>query len=140
MIAKRLTDEIYTKTFIVPPSIDARDAKRLVQRCHMLLTGRMHLAIAAISTTTKVACVEYKEKFEGLFKYHLDLQDCVISSEQAYRSQNLAAFALDCLDPEHARSPTQTALDRTRTLASNNIAPIPMAPRERALKEAAVSH
>lgn len=49
------------------------DAKRIVGFCDVVLTGRMHLAIAAMSQNVPALSFVYQGKFEGLYKmFNLD--------------------------------------------------------------------
>lgn len=50
--------------------------KRLTSLLDLVLTGRMHLAIAALGTTTPVICIAYQGKFEGLYShFNLPLEE-----------------------------------------------------------------
>jgi polysaccharide pyruvyl transferase WcaK-like protein len=62
----------------LPPSIAARcslstaasasDVKLLVRSLDVVVTGRMHLAVAALGEATPVLCASYMEKVEGLYE------------------------------------------------------------------------
>ncbi len=63
---------------------DPAKIKRIVGLLALVVTGRMHLAIASLGMGTPVLCVAYQDKFEGLFQ-HFDFpleylaqpQECV---------------------------------------------------------------
>ncbi len=63
---------------------DPSKIKRIVGQLALVVTGRMHLAIASLGMGTPVLCVAYQDKFEGLFQ-HFDFplehlaqpQECV---------------------------------------------------------------
>lgn len=48
---------------------NAWDAKAIVAELDLVLTSRMHLAIACLSMGTPPACLPYANKFEGLLSY-----------------------------------------------------------------------
>lgn len=47
---------------------DPRAIKGLAAQLDALVTGRMHLAIAALGVCTPVLCIDYQDKFEGLLR------------------------------------------------------------------------
>lgn len=51
---------------------DPARIKHVVGLLDLVITGRMHLAIAAIGMATPVLCITYQDKFEGLYE-HFDL-------------------------------------------------------------------
>lgn len=72
------------------------EVKALAGECDAVLTGRMHLAIAALGMSTPVVCVAYQGKFEGLYK-HFELHGGLIKPEDATRPQKLGAVLDDVL-------------------------------------------
>lgn len=50
------------------PPLNAWELKHLAGMVDLVLTGRMHLAIAALGMGTPPLCVAYMNKFEGLFQ------------------------------------------------------------------------
>lgn len=66
---------------------DPAKIKRIVGLLALVVTGRMHLAIASLGMGTPVLCVAYQDKFEGLFQ-HFDFpleylaqpQECVTNA------------------------------------------------------------
>ena len=62
----------FTATFpdrveMLRPPLNAWELKHLAGMVDLVLTGRMHLAIAALGMGTPPLCVAYMDKFEGLF-------------------------------------------------------------------------
>lgn len=52
--------------------------KCIVGLLALVVTGRMHLAIAALGMKTPVVCITYQDKFEGLFEhFDLDREDLI---------------------------------------------------------------
>jgi polysaccharide pyruvyl transferase WcaK-like protein len=61
---------------------DPARIKHVVGLLDLVITGRMHLAIAAIGMVTPVLCITYQDKFEGLFE-HLGLPpECMIRPDE----------------------------------------------------------
>jgi colanic acid/amylovoran biosynthesis protein len=51
------------------PTLNAREIKRLCESLDFVITGRMHLAIAALGSGTPALCIAYQQKFEGLLMH-----------------------------------------------------------------------
>ncbi|MEQ9639612.1 MAG: polysaccharide pyruvyl transferase family protein [Alphaproteobacteria bacterium] len=66
-IYMKLTEQTRERVYVLQPEFNAWDVKGLVARVDLLVTGRMHLAIAALSQCVPVLGVGYQGKFEGLF-------------------------------------------------------------------------
>lgn len=54
---------------MLPPTLDAWDLKALAGMVDLVVTGRMHLAIAAMGMGTPALCTVYQGKFEGLMAH-----------------------------------------------------------------------
>lgn len=62
---------------------DPRAIKGLASKLDALVTGRMHLAIAALGSSTPVLCIDYQDKFEGLLrKFGLSITDSLCTKEE----------------------------------------------------------
>lgn len=84
-ILKSLPEEQRTRCFSLGKDINAWDVKAITKSVDMVLTGRMHLAIAALGQSTPALCITYVNKFEGLLKhFNLDGFDMVLEPEVAY--------------------------------------------------------
>jgi polysaccharide pyruvyl transferase WcaK-like protein len=64
-------------------------AKRVFASCTHVVTSRMHVAVAALSTGTAVTCFPYLGKFEGLFE-HFGLSEGLLDCEQLNDPRDLA--------------------------------------------------
>jgi len=71
--------------------------KALAGQLDLVLSGRMHLAIAALGSGVPVACVGYQDKFEGLFDlFGLD-RDLLLTRSDACEPGAVAATARQLL-------------------------------------------
>jgi polysaccharide pyruvyl transferase WcaK-like protein len=117
-IASALRDGCDDRVEVLSPPFSAWDVKGLCANLDGVLTGRMHLAIAALGMGTPPLSVAYRGKFEGLMR-HLGLDGGLIAPE---------AF-LDC-------GHTVTALEAfTRDLPNRRAQIIPRLPGMRALAQ-----
>lgn len=56
------------QTFFLDTETTAVELKGIVGLCDIVLTGRMHLGIAAIAQSIPVAAISFQEKFKGFYK------------------------------------------------------------------------
>ncbi len=70
---------------------NAPDAKRLAGHADLVVTGRMHLAIAALGMQTPAVGIGYQGKFEGLME-HFGLDDAIVEAV-AFDAARLEASA-----------------------------------------------
>lgn len=64
-LAGRFADRMH----MLPDTLDSWDLKALAGLVDLVLTGRMHLAIAALGMGTPALCIVYQGKFEGLMAH-----------------------------------------------------------------------
>lgn len=84
-ILQRLPEEVQQRCFLLGKDIDAWDVKALAQSLDIIITGRMHFAIAALGVGTPAVCITYADKFNGLFKhFSLQPEEFAIEPEIAY--------------------------------------------------------
>lgn len=65
---------------MLPATLDAWEVKGLAGKLDFVVTGRMHLAIAAMGMGVPALCTVYQDKFEGLMQ-HFGLEGTTISPE-----------------------------------------------------------
>lgn len=100
----------------------AAELKHLVSKLDGLLTGRMHLAIAALGVGVPVAAVTYAEKFEGLFDHFGFRPSPTISPVACTEGGQLQSFLWDFVSSLSShRERVQHALPRVRALAEHNL-------------------
>lgn len=104
----------------VPTPCSAAEIKSICADLDLVLTGRMHLAIACLGQGTPVVGIRYQGKFEGLFS-HFELQGMTIDPEKAFQPGYLASF-LAAIIPKRKdiREHIQSKLAKVQALASSN--------------------
>lgn len=116
-----LPEKIKLYCFQVPTPCTAADVKAICSEMDLVLTGRMHLAIAALGQKVPVACITYQGKFEGLLNGHFELSEVCISPEIAFQPGQLANFLkTQILKREETHRQIQEKLSKVRELASIN--------------------
>ena len=100
----------------------AAEVQALCAELDIVLSGRMHCAIACLSQGTPVACITYQDKFEGLFE-HFGLQGMTIDPEVSLRSGKLLEFFLPIYqNRDNLRKQIEARLPAVRQLAEANFA------------------
>jgi polysaccharide pyruvyl transferase WcaK-like protein len=121
-IFKGLPPAIQAHCMQVPMPCRAAEVKAFCAELDVVITGRMHLAIACLGQATPVGSITYQGKFEGLFQ-HFGLHDVTISPEQAFQSGELANFCTTIIAQRQSlREQLQTTLPQVKLLAAANFA------------------
>jgi polysaccharide pyruvyl transferase WcaK-like protein len=76
---------------VMGPPYRAGLIKSLSGAMDVILSSRMHLAIAALGSGTPTACITYQGKFEGLYQ-HFGVEGCTIAPDKAMDPATLNAF------------------------------------------------
>lgn len=82
------TDRVYLTADLTLAS----EIKFMAEKCDLVVTGRMHLAIAALGSSVPVAVVDYQDKFVGLFKHFTLPTKFIIQPEEAKKTQAFYEF------------------------------------------------
>ncbi|HMN96300.1 MAG TPA: polysaccharide pyruvyl transferase family protein [Phycisphaerales bacterium] len=99
----------------------AAETKALAGAVDVVLTGRMHLAIAAMGLGIPPACVTYQGKFEGLFR-HFGITSATLDPGEARDPERLAQLCRDCLDERAERAAAiAAALPAVRARSLENL-------------------
>lgn len=119
-IAARLPADIAARVRPVSDPLAAWEVKALAAKLDLVVTGRMHLAIAALGSGVAPLCISYVGKFEGLMA-HFGIDGLVVEPDAAYRpgvllDRALQAFRARLLHRERIAA----ALPRVRDLAEKN--------------------
>lgn len=77
LILEGLPVEIKSYCAKIPSPCRAAEIKAMVAKVDLVVSGRMHLAIATLGQGVPVFCITYQGKFEGLFQ-HFGLKDMTI--------------------------------------------------------------
>lgn len=88
--------DLKERVFFAASEARATELKALVGVSDLLITGRMHLAIAALSNGIPVWAVNSQQKFIGLYQ-HFGLPDLRIVPEAALEPGSLSAFMAEAL-------------------------------------------
>ena len=121
-ILKALPSAIKPYCMQVPTPCSAAEIKSICTDLDIVLTGRMHLAIACLSQGTPVVGIPYQGKFEGLFD-HFELQGMTSAPEQAFQPGYLASFLAATIPKrKDIREHIHSKLAKVKALASSNFA------------------
>lgn len=74
LILEGLPAEMQSYCTKIPSPCRAAEIKAMVAKVDLVVSGRMHLAIATLGQAVPVFCITYQGKFEGLFQ-HFSLKD-----------------------------------------------------------------
>jgi polysaccharide pyruvyl transferase WcaK-like protein len=122
LVSKKLTGEAHQRLFV---GSDASEVKRLAGMVDLVVTGRMHLAIAALGMNIPTIGISYQDKFEGLWE-HFGVTGRYIDA-QSFDCRKLEAICvkmLSRLDVE--RADIGAHLSKVVELARGNFASWPM--------------
>jgi polysaccharide pyruvyl transferase WcaK-like protein len=105
--------------------LSARELKAIVAKLDGVVSGRMHLAIAALGQGTPVSCVTYQGKFEGLFE-HFGLPSSLLTDPRQALRAGALEFLLHSFIESAGSHRQQVARHwpRVRRLAAMNLAPL----------------
>lgn len=92
-IVSNISQEHLDKIYQTKAPLDAWDAKAIAKACDLVVTGRMHLAIAALGSGTPVIGIGYMGKFEGMLGY-FSLNDSLVTPREAYTDLRLPDIVL----------------------------------------------
>jgi len=84
-------------TSMIPTSCSAAEVKAVCGNLDLVLSARMHVAIACLGQGTPVVCITYQGKFEGLFRL-FDLDNMTLTPEVAFGTDEAAGFLLSHIE------------------------------------------
>ena len=96
-LRSEMAPELHALTFLVEERCSAGNMKAISGVCDLVLSGRMHLAIASLGQGVPVICLTYQDKFEGLMEY-FDLTGNTFSPQAVLDSDDLSERMFDYLD------------------------------------------
>lgn len=120
-LSRQLAQSLGDKVFYLEGQYPAASLKYFTSRLDGVVSGRMHLAIAALSSGIPVLAITYQDKFEGLFQ-HFNLPSWLLATpaellNTSLFSERLEQFLLKL--PELTDTVT-SAVGRVRSLALSN--------------------
>lgn len=86
-----------TPHYMLYDEVPAVELKAIVSQADILLTGRMHLAIAAVSMGVPLASISFQEKFKGFYDLFEIPHEHLIHPEAASDRTALKRFLLDAI-------------------------------------------
>jgi polysaccharide pyruvyl transferase WcaK-like protein len=122
-VLAQLPDEVKHCTMQLPTPFNATDIKAIVAELDIVLSGRMHLAIACLGQGTPVACIVYQDKFEGLYQ-HFGLSNLTLDPNRSMQPQQISQFLLPHIHQSDVlRKQIQFKLPQILQLAKLNFVP-----------------
>jgi polysaccharide pyruvyl transferase WcaK-like protein len=116
-----LSNKYSDRLIVIPDAIRAWEVKFLVSKLDFVITGRMHVAIAALSSLIPTYCFTYLDKFEGLMQ-HFNIKDNLMSMEKMQQTANIKAFVeLAISDYQHQCKAIKIKLDEVMYLSKSNV-------------------
>jgi polysaccharide pyruvyl transferase WcaK-like protein len=107
-------------TLKIPTPCTAAEIKAICGALDLVLSARMHVAIACLGQGTPVACITYQGKFKGLFE-HFGLDKLTISPQTAFQNGSMSQFLLPILERREAlRTQITARVPHVQALARRN--------------------
>lgn len=114
--------EVRAHCMIIPTPCKPAEIKAMVAGLDFVLSGKMHLAIAALGQGVPVACIAYQDKFEGLFQ-HFELDGLTIQPQDVVEPGKLAEFFIEKYEQrEPLASQVRRRLPAVRELSRQSLA------------------
>ena len=119
-IHAQLAPDLQARCYIMADPIAAAEIKALLGKTELLVSGRMHAAIAALGQRVPVVCIVYVGKFEGLMQ-HVGLSDNLVTIDEAVNSNKLTEVALHCYQNRVAhKAQLESNIPRVLEMAKQN--------------------
>jgi polysaccharide pyruvyl transferase WcaK-like protein len=116
-----LSASLVDLVYVPDREIRAAEIKGIVGETDCVVTGKMHVAVAALGRGVPAACVTYQDKFEGLMQ-HFGLHDVLLSGESACEPGALTEFFERLLARrEGLRAEIATRLPEVTALSLGNV-------------------
>lgn len=120
LIYESLSEQMKAHVLTVANRISAAEAKTICSHIDFLITGRMHLAIAALGQAIPTACISYQGKVLGLFEL-FRIQELAFSLPHPLDGRRFAEGLLIQIKNRHAiKGQLERHLDKVLSLASKN--------------------
>lgn len=95
-IRQSMSSEFTERCYAFLETCTPNEVKAICEDLDLVVSGRMHLAIAALGQCTPVVAFEYQQKFAGLFAL-FGLEGCVIPGSKVVHEGCLYAVLVDTL-------------------------------------------
>jgi len=124
-LADRLKPTLGDHVHHVDQALSAGEIKAVVGLVDGVITGRMHLAIAALGQGTPVAAITYQDKFQGLFAHFGVSESLLLSPAEFLVDDNFEKFVQQFLSTHEAvGGKVRQMLPAVMELSRANIAPL----------------
>ena len=124
-LADRLKPTLGDHVHHVDQALSAGEIKAVVGQVDGVITGRMHLAIAALGQGTPVAAITYQDKFQGLFAHFGVSESLLLSPAEFLVDDNFEKFVQQFLGTHEAvGGKVRQMLPAVMELSRANIAPL----------------
>jgi polysaccharide pyruvyl transferase WcaK-like protein len=121
IITEELPHKIRSRCFQISGPYKSAEVKGICAGPDIVLSGRMHCAIACLGQGTPVASITYQDKFEGLYN-HFGLENMTLSSSEAMKSGRLLEFLAPLVENrEKIKKQIERKLPEIRELAWTNL-------------------
>ncbi|MDB6066924.1 MAG: hypothetical protein JWR26_3132 [Pedosphaera sp.] len=118
---KLLPEDLKANTLLLGDPLNAAEVKAIAGCCDVVLTGRMHMAIAALGSGKPAICLSYLSKFEGLLAY-FGLEELALTWQEAIAPGRMAAWANQIiLRQNEYKARVETKLPEVMKLALGNL-------------------
>jgi polysaccharide pyruvyl transferase WcaK-like protein len=105
--------------------LHAAELKALTGLMDLVVTGRMHLSIAALGQGTPVAAITYQGKFHGLFQHFGLDEQLLLAPDQLDNPSGFAEWMIAALDRHQPLAEqVRNRLPDVHRLAEKNLAPL----------------
>jgi polysaccharide pyruvyl transferase WcaK-like protein len=95
-----LPADLRARTLLLSDPLGAAEVKAVTALCDVVMTGRMHMAIAALGSGKPAACISYLSKFEGMLAF-FGLEELALKWQEAVIPGKLAAWAAHIISRRH---------------------------------------
>ena len=121
-IYQELRIDFPARVFFLEERLSAAQLKGCAGLMDGVVTGRMHLAIAALGMGVPTAALTYQDKFQGLFEHFSLPQDLLLAPSKALKPSDLLGMLLCLVDQlPILRQQIAKALPHVGSMASLNI-------------------
>ncbi len=124
-IAEKLIAQGFDRLLTFTEHLHAAELKALAGLMDLVITGRMHLSIAALGQGTPVAAITYQGKFHGLFRHFGLSEQLLISPDEIQNHSIFAEWIINAIDQrQQSATQVQSRLSWVSELAQRNLAPL----------------
>lgn len=111
----------FTKCYYFSDQVTTKEIKAIASDVDGVITGRMHLSIAALGSGVPAFCITYQDKFEGLFAHFSLPSSLLISPERFVNAEAFGALVDSFIvNLDSYTSAVESSLQAVRSLSAEN--------------------